>query len=173
MSTALAKEINLQTLPGDIFIPSTSSGGSSNDSLGDLGDDRINIPMKVQTSHIYNEPALPLGIPSEEKRFWFQRGKTYDINAIATQPSVFDDPETAKQYQPPVTWENIHRFDPSARWTWVEEHKLIRKIDAKIMVSSYSRCLLSLNLSRSGLASCLCPLNLIAPTLPKLSPIIS
>ncbi len=32
---------------------------------------------------IYSIP--PLGQPREEKKFWFQRGKNYDPNAIATQ----------------------------------------------------------------------------------------
>lgn len=27
----------------------------------------------------------PLGLPQEERKFWFQRGKDYDPNAIATQ----------------------------------------------------------------------------------------
>lgn len=31
------------------------------------------------------EGAPPLGAPVEEKRFWFQRDKSYDPFAIATQ----------------------------------------------------------------------------------------
>ncbi|KEZ42843.1 hypothetical protein SAPIO_CDS5269 [Scedosporium apiospermum] len=76
----------------------------------------------------------PLGVPSDEKRFWWQRTRNYDGSAIATQPSVYDDPETAKHYQPRADWENLHRFDPLARWTWNEENKLIRKIDVRIMI---------------------------------------
>ena len=36
----------------------------------------------------------PLGSEVEEKRFWFQRGKTYDPNAIATLVSDFSLPRS-------------------------------------------------------------------------------
>jgi len=131
MSTALAKEIDLRGRQG-VDPP---DGPPSHDSSEGLGDGKGEKASHVQTETIY-ETALPLGAPAEEKRFWFQRTKKYDPNAIATQPSVFDDPETAKEYYPPATWENFKRFDPSARWTWGEEHKLVRKIDWMIMVSN-------------------------------------
>ena len=49
-----------------------------------------------------------------------------DLDSIATLPSVFDDPATLELYRPPPQYENTHRFDPSARWTWREE--LVRNI---------------------------------------------
>jgi len=47
---------------------------------------------------------------------------------------VFDDPKTLEIYRPPPVYENAHRFDPDARWTWREEKALVRRIDWHILL---------------------------------------
>ena len=51
----------------------------------------------------------------------FKRRERPDPNAIATRRSVFDDPVIAKHYWPTEKYENLHRFDVNARWTYAEE----------------------------------------------------
>lgn len=55
-----------------------------------------------------------------------------DPDSIATQPSVYDDPSLVDYYRPSPQYEKLHRFDPSERWTWAEETRLVRKLDWKV-----------------------------------------
>lgn len=47
--------------------------------------------------------------------------KPQDLDAISTRRSVYDDPQLAPHYWPKANYENIHRFDIKARWTFGEE----------------------------------------------------
>lgn len=71
----------------------------------------------------------PVGAPVSKQKDTFWRQPKHNLDSVATQPSVFDDPATLEQYRPPQTWENVHRFDPSARWTWREEYVSSVQVD--------------------------------------------
>ena len=99
-----------------------------------------------------------LGVPEPPRRRWWQwltSHKNAELDGIATQPSVFDDPSTLDVYRPPTSYENAHRFDPAARWTWREEfvsncvpigtwiyliiyeQRVIRKIDLRVSLWAF------------------------------------
>lgn len=88
----------------------------------DDASDRVS-ETKGDISSIHTIEIPPLGEPIAEdgKRRPFWKRKRRDPDAIATQPSVFDDPTTLEFYRPPPVYENAHRFDPLFRWTWREE----------------------------------------------------
>ncbi|KAI6032225.1 allantoate permease [Pisolithus microcarpus] len=80
-----------------------------------------------------------------------KRKRLFDPDTIATKRSVFDDPVLAQHYWPKKDYENIHRLDPSARWTYREERALVRKIDWKIMMLA-AIVFSALNLDRFNLS---------------------
>ncbi|TEB38748.1 MFS general substrate transporter [Coprinellus micaceus] len=98
----------------------------------------------------------PLGAPLDEQTgnpftSIFKRKTKTELEAIATQPSVFDDPTSLEAYRPPPQYENTHRFNPLARWTWREENKIVRKMDLRIMVWA-AIMFFSLDLDRSNIS---------------------
>lgn len=75
-----------------------------------------------------SEKVPPLGVPIDTANqggfsaiFSYYKRPKVNLDAIATQPSVFDNPITLKAYIPPPSYENSHRFNVLARWTWREE----------------------------------------------------
>ncbi|KAI7775516.1 hypothetical protein LA080_006708 [Diaporthe eres] len=105
-------------------VPPSHSLDKSETESGDDADairERI-LAERLQTS---NPPVLPI--------MTLLRKKVHkQLDEVATQPSVYDDPSIAQFLTPTARYENLHRFDPEARWTWREELPLINKIDWKI-----------------------------------------
>ncbi|CAK7216386.1 hypothetical protein SBRCBS47491_002806 [Sporothrix bragantina] len=119
----------MPTVLWNVERTATARTASDEDLATSSGDDKT---PQVLVSSV---DIPPLGEPiNTTRRYFWEKSKPLDLDAIATQPSVYDDPALAIKYRPRDDWENIHRFDPLARWTWREEKALVRKIDIRIFV---------------------------------------
>lgn len=123
-------------------------------------------PTEKDPSLVVRSDVTPsdLAEPVEEKAqhphspwSWLRprtKKRAVDLDAVATQRSVFDDPDLAPYYQPQPDYENLHRFDPGERWTHREEKAVRRKTDGKIFVWVLVM-FFALNIDRGNLSSAL------------------
>lgn len=90
----------------------------------------------IETSEGLNQGENQLShSESPPHPLFFWRGKQKERNSeIATQRCVFDNPNLAQYYRPDAKYENAHCFDPSLRWTWGEELRLVSGLDLRIVV---------------------------------------
>lgn len=91
-------------------------GKPADKSETESGDDVDAIRERILADRLQssNPPVLPI-------LTLFRKKDHKQLDEIATQPSVYDDPLVAQYFTPTARYENLHRFDPEARWTWREE----------------------------------------------------
>ncbi|EPE08461.1 major facilitator superfamily transporter [Ophiostoma piceae UAMH 11346] len=104
-------------------VASQASDGPDTEEDIDAARARI---LAEQDLHKTEPPVLPILTLLRRKK------DQKNLEEVATQPSVYDDPQLARYFQPTAKYENLHRFDPAARWTWAEELPLINKLDWKV-----------------------------------------
>ncbi|KAG7099772.1 hypothetical protein E1B28_001584 [Marasmius oreades] len=112
---------------------------------GSLGDKVSDKDLSPDTGKV------PVGAPVEKSRGNLWGRWSVNLDSVATQPSVFDDTVTLEAYRPPPQYENTHRFDPGARWTWREERRVVRKVDLRIMIWA-AVMFFSLDLDRANIS---------------------
>ena len=107
-------------------VPSRSTSGSS-------GEDPENTnPREKDLVYVEGDKNDPGPVGPAIARLWKRRNHGLSLDDIATQPSVFDDDKLAPLHQPGPEYENVHRFNPGERWTWLEEIRIVQKIDLRI-----------------------------------------
>ncbi|CEQ39495.1 SPOSA6832_01045 [Sporobolomyces salmonicolor] len=121
-------------------LPALDPGSAlpSPEDQSDLKIDHGYIKSESEASSVYDASKAPLAPRKEEPgspgdailRFLRirKRREILDLDAVATQESVYDGP-LASYYAPHPKWENLAAFDPSFRWTHREERRVVRKSD--------------------------------------------
>lgn len=62
----------------------------------------------------------------------FDDSSSQESHIVEKRNSVFQAPDAVELYTPPESYEGAHRFDPTTKWTEVEEAALVRRLDWKI-----------------------------------------
>ncbi|GAA5888267.1 hypothetical protein JCM5296_000255 [Sporobolomyces johnsonii] len=119
-------------------LPSLDPGSTppSSEDKRDLKEDQGYVKSESEASSLYDASKAPLAPRNEDPgspgdailRFLRirKRREILDLDAVATQESVYDGP-LASYYAPHPKWENLAAFDPSFRWTHREERRVVRK----------------------------------------------
>lgn len=131
------KSVELPLLEADRRSSSSSGGRPRHRKSED--------PLAVETE------TSTQGLTSTIAGLFRKRPHLYDPDGIATQASVYDDPNLAELYRPSPQYENLHRFDPSERWTYAEESRLVRKLDWKVTAFACT-AFFALDLPRSNIS---------------------
>jgi hypothetical protein len=98
-----------------VEIPTPPSPSSINSEKEGRG------PIEALYSPSVEATQLPLGAGGEGD------------DAIANEPSIFDDPQFAKLYWPRKDYEGLHRFFPDFKWTVAEEKRFTLRYLAVLM----------------------------------------
>jgi len=123
----LAEELADQPVLSRLSSTDSESGTQSRSSSSLPVKSTNKRPCSSLTDHdnLADDIPKPISLTSFLSRFVpFLRNKSaspIDLDAVATKRSVYDDPNLAQYYWPKEDYENLHRFDVTARWTIREE----------------------------------------------------
>ncbi|KAG5643707.1 hypothetical protein DXG03_009756 [Asterophora parasitica] len=105
-------------------VEAPSSSGSSILSIDKKVDDQVNTES-VGSQDLQDSEPKPFRLSD-----WLFRANrsSIDLDSTATRRSVYDT-DLGEHYWPKAEYENRHRFDPKARWTFREEKVKISRIE--------------------------------------------
>jgi hypothetical protein len=93
-------------------------GSSQASSISSLSKAKLANEKDVSTDDLVDEEPTPFRWTDY---LTGRKRAPLDLDAISTRRSVFDDPTLGEHYLPRAEYENKHRFDLNARWTYREE----------------------------------------------------